>query len=374
MLLTKFRGSIIMITIKDNPFTPVEGGIPPFIAGRDAEIAFIKRCIDSLNQGCPFENFPKVLIGPAGMGKSVLLDFASKFAKANFCHVVNAHPDHFNEFDNPTLINLILNKKVKNEIVVSEPNLNHELEKILEKKLSKSAVLLILNHAHKIDTAVISKLGNIIESIAFKGLAFEVLFAGTPKLENKLDNCRSGINYKRKIKYLNILDNESTKSAITKPLERFNVKFKDNTLDYLVKLSGNQPSFIQIIGSLVWSELFAKKTNICCKNIINDIELYFNELRCKYFSILDKKIINASLVNEVTETFRLLKSKEKINNNKINFHLINSFNICEDVAHERCKKLYELEVIWDGDDGLVDVNPVYLEHFLINYEYGSFTI
>lgn len=116
------------------------------------------------------------------------------------------------------------------------------------------------DHATK-DQYPLSLLLDLFQSIQRRNIPFMLVLTGLPTLFPKLVEARTFAERMFHVMFLERLGHESSKAAITKPVEKANcpVKFRDTTVGWIVEQSGGYPYFIQFICREVF-DVWIQKT------------------------------------------------------------------------------------------------------------------
>jgi hypothetical protein len=115
------------------------------------------------------------------------------------------------------------------------------------------------DHASK-DQYPLSLLLEVFQSLQRKGIPFLLILTGLPTLFPKLVDARTYAERMFHVISLNQLDDKDSREAIVKPTEdaRCPVKFSDDTVSIISRLSGGYPYFIQFICREIYDVWIAK--------------------------------------------------------------------------------------------------------------------
>jgi len=273
-----------------NPFRPGAGHMPPFLAGRNPEIAEFERL---LGQDVILENL--VLTGLRGVGKTVLLEEFKPVAigggwlwvGTDLSESASLTEDHIairlltdlsvvtsslvlgesevaktGFASGAETVTHTLNFKTLLHIFQETPGLvADKLKAILElvwrllgNTGHKGVVFAydeaqnLADHAGK-DQYPLSLLLDVFQSIQRKGIPFMLALTGLPTLFPKLVKARTYSERMFHVVFLDRLDTASSRDAILKPIENAQcpVRFMEDSVDLIVKESGGYPYFIQFM-------------------------------------------------------------------------------------------------------------------------------
>ena len=372
-----------MINKNKNPFKPGAGGNPMYVAGRDKELSIINGIIESLcdirdngedNEEDP--EFPIFIIGPRGVGKTVLLNCAKKIATKNNIHVVKAKVEDFAESNVTRLIELISGtdyKSILDEFKVSVPGFkatarnpfkSNDIPSALTKKLNKSPVLFLIDEAHTFNTDHFRVFCNLVQDLQSDKLPLGVIYAGTPGLDNLIFRAKATFITRYENYYLNTIDEKSTKLALAKTAEYSNINFDANAVNYLAKLTDNYPYFIQLIGKIMWDKLAKEKKKIGDIDEAKSISDDFKSARNKFYNKFKREITKLRLKTQTLSIIRLLNVKKNVDQDDITNHLVDNFNISLDEADKIFDLLSNLGVIWEEDNGFEASIPSFFNYFM----------
>lgn len=273
--------------IKSNPYRPGAGHMPPYLAGRDGELKEFEKLLD---QNPVLTNI--VLTGLRGVGKTVLLEtlkpIAIKhdwlWAGTDLSESTSISEDKMalriltdlsvvtssivlaTEMEvgigfapNPKEVKHTLGFTTLAAIYEATPGLvSDKLKRVLEvvwaglQKDQKRGIIFaydeaqtLADHAAK-DQFPLSLLLDVFQSIQKKNIPFMLLLTGLPTLFPKLVEARTFSERMFRVLFVDKLDEQSTKDAITKPLKNTGIPpFTDNTVKMFWEASAGYPYFIQ---------------------------------------------------------------------------------------------------------------------------------
>ncbi len=274
----------------DNPFRPGAGHMPPYLAGRQAEI---REFLKLLGQTVIMQNL--VLTGLRGVGKTVLLDTlrpraiekgwawigtdlseTSSLSEANLATrlltdlsvftsslVVSRKKTKGIGFTaRTTLVDETLGYAALKAIFDQAPGLvADKLKRVLEVAgevvaangrrgivFAYDEAQTLADHGQK-DEFPLSVLLDVFQSMQRKGAPFLLLLTGLPTLFPRLVEARTFSERMFHTITLDRLNEADSRQAITKPVERANcpIKLGRDAVDGIVASSGGYPYFIQFI-------------------------------------------------------------------------------------------------------------------------------
>ena len=269
-----------------NPFKPGAGHSPPYLAGRQSEIAEFDRL---LGQETILENL--VLTGLRGVGKTVLLEkFKPAAIEAGWFWTGTDFSESTSVSETRLALRILADLSVVTASVVisrSEPigfargegeearldfqalgRVYEETPGLVADKL-KAALELTWKHlapqkrglifaydeaqnledkAHA-DEYPLSLLLDVFQSIQRKGIPFMLVLTGLPTLMPKLIEARTYAERMFHVMHLHRLDDADSQEAILKPIEVTGcpVTFTDDSVTTICHHSGGYPYFIQFI-------------------------------------------------------------------------------------------------------------------------------
>jgi hypothetical protein len=278
-----------------NPFRPGAGHMPPCLAGRDKEK---QEFIQLLGQEIIIENI--VLTGLRGVGKTVLLETFKPLAIEKKWLWVGTDLSESASINEETLAlrlivdmsvvtsNLVVNQELKPsfgfspQVSLIEQKLNYNTlvgiynstPGLVSDKL-KSVLELVWNcmvpydsngiifaydeaqtlsdHSQK-EQYPLSLLLDIFQSIQRKEIPFMLVLTGLPTLFPKLVEARTFSERMFRVVYLDKLNEEESRDAITKPISgsRCPIHFTEDSVSLVTKESDGYPYFIQFICKEVY--------------------------------------------------------------------------------------------------------------------------
>ncbi len=308
-----------------NPFRPGAGHMPPYLAGRQSETGeFLKL----LSQDIILENM--VLTGLRGVGKTVLLDTLKPLAMQKGWIWVGTDLSELASISEERLATrLIADLAVVTSSIVLQseevlgvgfrpesqcvertldfetmmklyqqtPGLvSDKLKAVLEfvwpyiQKEQKCGVIFAYDEAQNLsDHAAkeeypLSLLLDVFQSIQKKGIRFMLVLTGLPTLFPKLVDARTFAERMFRVVFLDRLNEEDSREAITKPIEDHQCPVRPGSGDMIkiiIEASAGYPYFIQFICRefvdvlLQARETGAKTVSIPLSNIIRKLDTDF---------------------------------------------------------------------------------------------------
>ena len=274
----------------ENPFRPGAGHRPPYLAGRIEEQSEFRRL---LKQTTILENM--VLTGLRGVGKTVLLDSLKPMAQSSgWVWIVQDLSEAASVSEDRLAVRILadLSIPISNLISVETSQLeigftggetnssqpmtfNHlvqyyesipglvsdKLKAVLEFVWEKmpddriSGIIFAYDEAQNLadhsekEEYPLSLLLDVFQSIQRKGIPFMLVLVGLPTLFPKLVEARTYAERMFHVLFLAQLSDAESHDAIKKPVEDAScpVKFNEDAVENITKLSGGYPYFVQFI-------------------------------------------------------------------------------------------------------------------------------
>ena len=259
-----------------NPYKPGFGLEPKYLAGRDQECQIIMSSLKMINTpkgqgGTLLESpyGPTVMIGPRGVGKTVLLDYAIGQAQKMGIPFVEIAKRQL-EGELSKLIELIAPgsfmqriarkvtglkfgyKNVGAELGLDFAQIRNSINLALQSRLSKEPLLLIMDEVHTYESNYLGSILVVIQEMLRYKMPLAVIMAGTPGLSKLLHSCGASFVERSERIRMNVLDQEATKLALAEPAEQSGLPLASDALEALVDSSDCYPYFIQLLGRDAW--------------------------------------------------------------------------------------------------------------------------
>ena len=249
-------------------FVPGDGALPPALAGRSAEQAVLRRCLDDLARGAPPHNV--VLVGPRGNGKTALLNWfkAACGESASGVDVLGLTPGEIADAEGLIdavaprrgLAKLLLRKVGVASVGSAEwlPSQERNFKRALLARCRRKPLALLLDEAHTLDLRVGSLLLNASQQVRAEA-PFLLVLAGTPGLAAHLGAMDASFWSRLGAGLLGIgrLDPAAAQAALVDPLKAHDVGIEAKALKAVVEDSQCYPYFIQLWGDALWEDHLA---------------------------------------------------------------------------------------------------------------------
>ena len=248
---------------KDNPFQPGAGALPPFLAGRDAELALAGGMLDSLRQGhAPSRGL--LFYGPRGNGKTTLLARIAEDARRRG---LRAESLPVAAFRSPAALIRCLQEKaglvgmrLRGDSAAgfggaAEPvALSEDAGALLAHWIGAepTPLLILLDEAQAIGADAGRAFAGGIQEATTGSLPFVLLAAGTPDAPRRLREAGPFLERALRRRRIGRLDREDAERALLEPARDSGLPLRPDAAAFLAAESQTYPYFIQLLGSAAW--------------------------------------------------------------------------------------------------------------------------
>lgn len=261
-----------------NPFTPGDGALPPYLAGREKEQAALARMVERLASGrTPPHN--TLISAPRGNGKTVLLRWTANQARAKDVHVMMASASELQSaaaLMRATLgdaaaesaqvrtgrtlgTKAVLAANLTHESTVATPSMGaYEWRLALTDACREKPLLLMVDEGHLLPAQVANLLFNASQSVRGEGAPLLLVVAGTPDLEDAL--AEADVSFGDRLGAdgdlrPGLLDVDSAAAALSAPLREQGIAIDRDALDTMVEDAQGYPYFLQLWGQVAFDQL-----------------------------------------------------------------------------------------------------------------------
>ena len=250
--------------IPSGPFRPGDGGLPPYLAGREGEQALFRSLLAMLDRG---EAPPSevILYGPRGNGKTALLVWIQEVAAPSYAvDVLRLTPAKIRT--DLELVERLLPRHWWDEVAADpiacrgitwRPGKDAPApaaDEALAARVSKRALVLLLDEAHTLDPEVGQELLNALQEVGRVAPLLSVL-AGTPDLPAHLGTMGASFWDRSRQLPIGRLENSDAADAIRLPLGADGFSITDEALAAILGESDGYPYFLQLWGAAVWNRV-----------------------------------------------------------------------------------------------------------------------
>ena len=247
------------------PFQAGDGGLPPYLAGREHEQDLCRAFVSRLRLGRPPPR-EIVFYGPRGNGKTALLVWLEKEAAASpGVDVIRLVPAAVRT--ETRLVERLLSTSWRRRLDLTPDEISvygikwrpgrdrpPPLDEALAARVRKGPLVLLLDEAHTLDEEIGCALLNASQQVG-RELPFLLVLAGTPELRSRLGALNATFWNRAERCPVGRLDPEASAAALEKPLEDEHVHIDGDAKAHIVRESQGYPYFVQIWGEVVWRQI-----------------------------------------------------------------------------------------------------------------------
>lgn len=257
------RAKRALSSTQRSPFTPGQGAFPPYLAGRKSKQAVMRSRMEALADNDPLAT-NIILYGPRGNGKTVLMDWALRQARARKIYTISLSAAEsqakwglLNELSMlPNWLGEILGRFRS----ASAPGTGDQMHAkadgplagMLRRRSRLSPVLLALDEAHMMDAEFGRDLFNIVWKLQREGCPVMLILAGTPDLPRHLSTLEASFWDRSERLPIGRLGPETSADAIRIPLEEGGRSITAAALEAAIGESDGYPYFLQLLGEAIW--------------------------------------------------------------------------------------------------------------------------
>ncbi len=260
-------------------FAPGEGGRPPFLAGREPELAEIASVAERLASPDRDTRVPPssvVIVGPRGNGKTVLMQEAVERTAGlvqaagqtlqveRLTAKIISSKDELRQALEPRggWREFWERLKTARQIEISSLKVGLEggsqplLADVLAGRAADGPLLLAVDEAHELDLNVGGVLLDLVQNARTGKLPVLLMLAGTPALQDHLNRMKVSFWDRCLLLPVDRLDPGAAKDALVKPLEECGISFETDALERVAGQSSGYPYFLQVWGQAIcWAIL-----------------------------------------------------------------------------------------------------------------------
>ena len=256
-------GTLAGAVESQNPFRPGAGQMPPYLAGREAELALADTRLRQLAGGtAPAQGI--LFHGPRGNGKTVLLEHIAARAGDLGLRAERLPPGALRS-EGRLVRSLRQRARLTGGRLTgvqlgplgataerAEPST--DASDLFEAwiRADSAPLVVVVDEAHTVEPAVGRNFFDAVQNASSAGLPFFLIAAGTPDAPRKIRH--AGTFAERALERLPIgrLDRAAATQALVKPAEAGGRPIAGNALKLLVGESQDYPYFIQLLGQAAW--------------------------------------------------------------------------------------------------------------------------
>ena len=245
------------------PFQAGDGGLPPYLAGREHEQDLCRAFLSRLRRGRPP---PREIIfyGPRGNGKTALLVWLQReIDSVSGVDVLRMAPAAIRT--ETKLVERLLSTSWWQHLTPDEISIYGikwrpgndrppPLDEALTARARKRPLVLLLDEAHTVNEEIGSALLNASQQVG-RELPFLLVLAGTPELRSRLGALNTTFWNRAERCPVGRLTPEASDAALRKPLEDEHIDIDDDAAAHVVRESQGYPYFVQTWGEAVWQQV-----------------------------------------------------------------------------------------------------------------------
>ena len=381
----------------NNPFRPGTGFAPKYLAGREPEQALLKGALDAIvgerdgRYGPLIDGAPRPLkiVGPRGAGKTALLTWAEREIEPKKADVVRlADPP---DGDSEKGFSIFLRKLAdipgfdwkQAEAQVSkyfhlvrnwqpgQPPLE-DFERVLQERLRLRPLMLLMDEVMHYDPKILKTILQQSQVLMSREWPLALVLAGTPALEAHLDDVDATFIYCAGDIYINRLDSDATRDALSKPFADRGVKVSDDALKLMLSWTDGYPFFIQAVGSEVWNAKEKQGRTEVDVALVQSVEQAVHSERGGLYKKIYRRIKNADLLEQAHKSVAFIDADpEPPKPEQVMAYLEEGTSLKFEEALGIYNQLLDAGLFWElNDDRVYPAIPSFFNYFKEEYKQG----
>lgn len=305
--------------------------MPLHVAGREKELDIIEDVLEAITlprkKGRLPESplFPLKIVGPRGTGKTTLLIKAGGRAEQLGVYVVQEASLNLLAMTNRLMLGLAEKEKATKNLQQRISQLSsrsasmdlnqHEvrgliLEEALLALLRNQPVLLSLDEVMHYELEELEILLRTCQKLISNNHPLAVIMAGTPQLEQHLEQVEPSFIERISNIYINTLSDTATQEALAKPFEMRGAKLLLPALRQMIKLTDNYPFFIQIVGREVWNAMRAAGKREASLAEVDSAKKEIDRDITSFHRLVYSKVCNTGLLGPANRVMKFLTKND----------------------------------------------------------------
>lgn len=307
------------------PFRAGAGRLPPHLAGREAEQSLLRLRLQILRSSAAPPN-EVLLYGPRGSGKTALLLWLEEQARSQpGIEVVRLFPSSLPDLR--ALTEALRRRSWVEQLTGAEAGWrgfrlrfaargSDPLAEILQRRVSRTPLLAVVDEAHTLDIAVGRALLNASQFVGGT-MPFQLVLAGTPHLRAHLR--RMGASFWNRARMLRIgrLTEQAAADALVRPLRAEGIRVEPGALADMVRASQNYPYFIQLLGQAVWLQTAGAGSDRVTARILRAALRAFGAERDNYYLDRFNELIELRLVGAARVAARAFRERGPLTHEEV---------------------------------------------------------
>ncbi len=375
-----------------NPFYTGSGSVPDHLAGREPEQSLIKRsladiCGEREKDYGPLRGRPPQhlkIVGPRGMGKMALLDWARREAESLDADFVRL--SHEPNADSDDALSALLSKLAdipgldRKQIPAWESDYLQwaldwqpgkpalEFERILAIRLRFRPLMLVLDDVIHYDLDMLDLMLNQYQLLARSGWPLALVLVGTPALNSRLIQVKAGFIHRSRDININALEPAATREALGRPFQDRGVMVAGEALELMVSWTDNYPYFTQIVGSEVWkAKKGAAKVDV---DLVRSVEQAVHKQRDDFYESIYEIIETAHLVEHGMKAVAAIEAApEPLTPAQVRTSLAEGTDLGEQRIFEIYNQLLDAGLFWQPSSRRVGpAIPSFFNYFKEEYK------
>ena len=351
-------------------FTPGDGGVPPYLAGRKLEQVYFKGCVEALKDGKPLSR-NLILYGPRGNGKTALLRYLQKETlqkEGAKLDILWETPDELGTLtelsdrlmdDNQKLRSRIKSAEVSGGVGFARAKTEIDwsrapatIRKLLRERSQNKPLILIVDEAHRLKPPIAESLLNASQAVRSEGGPFLLVLAGTPNLRVTLGRANASFWDRSELFPLGRLSPEEAKQALTVPLEEAGISLAPSVVEEIVGRTHCYPYFIQVWGDCISQRLDQTSSRAISIDTVQEVEATATSKRDAMYEIRRNEIKRMGLLTvaeSVAEAFIQRRGQylhESALEEAIERGMVGDEPITNERILDKCEQLSHLGYIW----------------------------